>query len=239
MLLTGNLVLAAYDWLGIAVVAVLMVGFSIIRQILEQVRQSQKRPGRQVPIQRPGTDLGSEETAAVRARGSAGISAGRPRAGEPANLTLEQLRERARAKIEYERRAAQLRQQMAVRTSPPSGAGVARPGRPQPVEPGQRIPSSRPSVPVSARPPVRPSIATGMERKPEGVLSRLASEQARAAVRRHVPDTVVVTGPVRRAPVVSCGRRIVPLNMRTLREAVILSELLQPPLALRANWPPF
>lgn len=178
-----------------------------------------------------------------------------PRSAEPKNLTMAQMSERQRAKAYYEQRVRVLMQGQASTPAEPSAAAAQTPRagsrrgpvlvrRPAPVEaPAGADPRRRSQQPGVQRPTSIPGGLSGREKRARrpgkpaepakqpvetaiGIPSATAPEEQGSVAHRLVADTVAGPEPLR--PLAHLE-----LTAQTLRDAVILKELLDPPLALR------
>lgn len=180
-----------------------------------------------------------------------------PRSAEPKNLTMAQMSERQRAKAYYEQRVRVLMQGRASTAAEPSAAPAQtpRPGsrrgpilvrRPAPVEAPAGAGSTRRSQQPGVQRPT--SISGGLPGREKrahrrggkaaepakqpleaaiGVTPAAAPEEQDSVAHRLVADTAAA------APEALHPFAHLELTAQTLRDAVILKELLDPPLALR------
>ena len=155
---------------------------------------------------------------------------GDPPAGQPHNLSMAQIQERAAAKLAYEERAQALRAQYArTQQAPPRPSS---PTPPQPVRPKLPLPARPARRPPAARPAPAPPLA----QMPKVTPARTdAADQAAAAAGRDEPTTQVTRlGRVdQRQAVLRLGGKMLKLTPGVMRSAVVLQEVLGPPVGLR------
>ena len=161
---------------------------------------------------------------------------------EPANLTMAERISRARAKAQYERRARELAKQ--ARQAPSTAPPPAAPQHRAPVEvlPTEMAARQRELARRGARPPVGSGQVTGRIQPPRGrpprePLAAVAAPHApiddgESVVHRHVSDTATTSAirPALSDTATSVRRR---LNQSGLRDAIVLKEILDKPVAMR------
>lgn len=160
---------------------------------------------------------------------------------EPNNLTLQQMKARAQAKALYEKRAAELRRQQAPILAKPVKRSSA-------VESQVSGPANRPVKPAAKRTILPPSPARSAG--PSSVTTTAPDhgqiDAGESVVHRHVADAVVPASSSSSSATVIPGtsggvggaaqvnrpamRRV---SRTTLRRAMMLKEILDPPMALR------
>ncbi len=247
--LITTLALSFNDVLTFAFIALFIVG-PWISKAMKKAGQSGSRPtsGRSTVRHTPSRDLPSATDLALRRqkrlqelaqrRRTAATGQQPPRGPEPSNLSMAQRLERQRAKAMYEQRARKLRQQQ---TQPQQPHTVIQ----QPTQrPQQQIAQQR-----LARQHARQIKRQQQRQRAEALrymtqqrkaaaaklaqpqqrpkLSRIATKHDRGIVHRHVPDAPTTTVTAAHRP------RIRYLNARSLRNAIMLKEILDPPVALR------
>ena len=234
------------QWLlGIGVVVAMVISW--ISNILKEQKQSRKT-GQTVASQRQSVpqedradqaDLTEEELAGRRraqlqemARRRSVEDRPRPDRGtEPANLTMAERVRRARAKAEYQRRAEGLGvSQTSSSTSP---TRPQPPSPPIPIQGGAR--SEKHGDDIAHRQLLRPRLESAVANR--GLIPRVGSQNLGSGVtvvdgsgrpedgrvHRNVPDA---------RPVVEAPTRAF-LTGKSLRDAVVLKEILDRPLGLR------
>lgn len=229
--------LAAGEWVGIiAFVVIAIIG--LISNVLKEAKKKQEGLGRGSmglpPRENSGTSTQARlEELAQRRRQQLQELAQRRRANleappstEPTNLTIAQRTERMRAKAEYEKRAAMLRNRAA---QPQPQSQAASPTRPRPQQRQQPVrpapPQRRPDVRPAPVEPLSVPIALGegvtvIDEGPVGVHEE--------RVHRHVKDVAAPT-PAKPSQVTNL------LKGASWRDAFILKEILDPPVGLRAD----
>ncbi|MCE9591417.1 MAG: hypothetical protein K8S99_12930 [Planctomycetes bacterium] len=261
---TIALVTLAAGNIGGAVIVLIIVGFNVVRWIkkqMDEAKVAQERRRQQIEQEsrgglsgtQSGTTSGGMSTediqeAAARRRAElerrAAVQrpapAARPAAGtEPGNMTLAERLERARARQKYEQRAQELRktQQAAQPQQAPRGAPVNRQesdrlaaatSKRRRVEAAQRAVAENQRQKQAQQAAVRKhddDRRVAMD-KPMGTADAPAAAQAATAAQPVSGKVVAVPGTRSRTGMVMG---------RSLREAMILKEILDPPLALREN----
>ncbi|MBI1335379.1 MAG: hypothetical protein GC164_00280 [Phycisphaera sp.] len=206
---------------------------------------------------RPSPSLSLEEMAARRRARLQQMSGQRsgsatprpPQPAQPTNMTLAEASERARAQKAYEARAAQLRQQtQRIQAAQSQQAGrsarartPSRPARrslaPTPARPVQTAPVTmpRPVAPTATAQPITPaSIAAHALSLGSDVtqVSRVDNDRdidyGESVVHRHVTDAGTTSAGHHVGSALARG-----ISLKTLRQAIVLKEVLEPPLALR------
>jgi len=249
----------AIAWFDLIIFGI--IGLSIISRIAKKAKAAQSTSGFSKPRPRmldmaehldvddlssspssPSSDMPSldelathrrqklQELASQRRSAKKGLSA--PTSTGPSNLTLAQRIERARAKAQYELRAQQLRRAQASAQSQPTASTppTASPSQ-QPYQAPRR--ASKPRRPRSQR-------STVVNREPtevETVHTHRGHKALPSERQSEPPSTEVFTIPSPGARPTTPDR-IIPIHSLTahsLRQAVILREILDPPLALRAD----
>lgn len=227
------LILKTVDWSEIlpAVVMLLIVGISWVINKVNEVRQ-------QAELQRPRPPI-SENEADDMVPGDRTVEAGEVRrqrlptsSGQPENLTLAERIERVRAQARYGARADQLRRSQ--RPEPTSPAPVTPTPRREPDQRPDRSEDRRTARGVARKHSRSVRKATAEKgRTQEGEharrVARAAEQQRRLAAATRVTRTAS-PAPVKKASLL--GR----LGAKDLRRAVVLKELLDPPLALRGSF---
>jgi len=187
--------LVFYAFLGLFVVG------PWIAKVLKQAGQQPNAPkGRKRPAvsKRPqGDPLAGQRRGPITPRPT---PTGR---AEPANLTMAQRVERARARAVYNQRSRQLQH-------PPPGAR-------------QTV-----SLPLEAPPPTQQPRPTRQEQpaRQPSLRQQLETEHAQGVVHRHVPDA---HSPAREAT----PAKPLDISGQALRRAIVLKEILDRPVALR------
>ncbi len=220
-----------------------------------------------------------EDIAARRRREIAAMNRpGAPTPGQPDNMTMQQMRQRAAAKAEYEKRAAALRQRQSageVQSTQPSRTAAAQ-RRAQPIDlaetdpqdmtrqqqvretqeqartqaearkqaelqrqrqqaarqqqqRAQQVQSSNLRQTVAGRPTLRPTnLRPVIDEQEEG--QRRSSVTGARELSQRTAAAVTAAAPVAQVKL-STGNVV--LNVKSLRDAVVLREILDPPMALR------
>jgi len=149
---------------------------------------------------------------------------------EPTNLTMAQRVERARAKAQYKKRAQALQQQrqasqqpQSAQTTAPQRAQQLKLARKQALAQQRAQALQRQQQPTAAKPPPssKPRLA---ESKPR--FTSLQAEHDQDTVHRHVPDAPV---PAKKKETHHLQR----FGASSLRQAIVLKEILDRPIALR------
>lgn len=224
------LILKTVDWSEIlpAVVMLLIVGVSWVINKVNEARQ-------QAELQRPSPPIDENKEDGMSPGDQAG-EAGEVRrerlptsSGQPENLTLAERIERARAQARYGARADQLtRRQHPEPTSPvaatptPRREPVQRPDRSEDRRTARGVARKRSGTVRKA------TVEKGRTQEGEHArrVARAAEQQRRLAAPTRVTRTAS-PAPVKRTDLL--GR----LGAKELRRAIVLKELLDPPLALR------
>jgi len=229
------LILKTVDWSEIlpAVVMLLIVGISWVINKVNEARQ-------QAELQRPRPPI-DENKEADMAPGDQTGEAGEARrqrlptsSRQPENLTLAERIERVRAQARYGARADQLARRQ--RPEPASPAPVTPTPRREPVQRSDRSEDRRTTRGVARKhsgPARKGTAEKGRTQKGEHArrVARAAEQQRRLAAATRVTHAAS-PAPVKRTDLL--GR----LAAKDLRRAVVLKELLDPPLALRDSCTP-
>ena len=232
--------IAASNWqdLVVPVVILIMVASSWIFNKLKELQAppSQAGDGDEAAKQQQIDDVASrrrEHSEQMAKQRSGAPSTGEPARTEPENLTLAERIERARARAQYQNRAEMLRGQRAQGTQklPVRPTDVARSvPRPQPVATSPPSPQSTwtaPSAPRLAalrRPSTEPAFAT----------KRIQTKRKVADVPSPEPARGVVKAKLRPGRTISAFTK--GLGGRSLRQAIVLKEILDRPVCLRDSF---
>ena len=237
------------NWIYFIVVGIAIV-VSIIGNIVKEAKQRQEQRERRSATrppaggERPGQTTSSRlDEMAERRRRQLQELAQRRRSGEsrslpgtgpavsndPMNLTAAQLAERERARAAYERRAAQLRGQRAHQANPPQGAAGPRrkPKRLHSSIEQRHLPP--PATPLADRPRLAPDPGSHNLGSNISTFDAVHSGETDQPS-RHVPD-VSMEAPLRKSSPIA---KLIAQH-HVLRNAVVLKEILDRPIALRED----
>jgi hypothetical protein len=171
--------------------------------------------------------------------------AGGMAADQPTNITMEQLRQRAQAKLEYERRVAALRAGASpaagappvARSAPPAAPPRPQSGRGSVYRPAPAAPPPRPQRqvqrpavrPPAAAPRTRPGATPALPAPPAEFLPKIeVLEDVHRMVSDAEPGAVAV-------PLAAAVASVPQPNPALMRKMMIWREILSPPLALRSD----
>ncbi len=228
------------------VFAVVMVGSWVLKGIKHQ---NEKRNSQQMSIRRSAEmpqmqtrAVSSEELAAKRRRqlqelaqrrraAKSGVGPQPTAKKEPSNLTMGQRAERAKAQAQYRARAEALKQKQAQEAALAQRKAKAQQAQAQRQQQARaqsqrsrQIQQQRAKAAAAAQ---RRAALPSKQRSHKDA-KRIEAEHRQGVVHRHVPDSTAnaYAEKTARAP----GKR-----MRSLREAVVFKEIIDPPLALRQD----